>query len=94
MNIYVGNLPYKVSDNDLKEIFGEFGEVVSAKVITDRETGRSKGFGFVEMSDDQDAQNAIDDLDGTEMDGRNLKVNKAKPKTAGNKGGGRGKRNY
>lgn len=94
MNIYVGNLAYKVSDNDLKEIFEEFGEVTSAKVITDRETGRSKGFGFVEMSDDQDAQNAIDDLDGTEMDGRNLKVNKAKPKPAGNRGGGRGRSNY
>ncbi|MGK7371187.1 MAG: RNA recognition motif domain-containing protein [Candidatus Halalkalibacterium sp. M3_1C_030] len=94
MNIYVGNLAYKVSDNDLKEIFEEFGEVTSAKVITDRETGRSKGFGFVEMSDDQDAQTAIEDLDGTEMDGRNLKVNKAKPKPAGNRGGGRGRSNY
>ena len=94
MNIYVGNLAYKVSDNDLKEIFEEFGDVISAKVITDRETGRSKGFGFVEMSNEEDAQNAIEDLDGTEMDGRNLKVNKAKPKPAGNKSGGRGKRNY
>ena len=94
MNIYVGNLAYKVSDNDLKEMFEEFGDVTSAKVITDRETGRSKGFGFVEMSDDQEAQNAIEDLDGTEMDGRNLKVNKAKPKSAGNRGGGRGRSNY
>lgn len=93
MNIYVGNLDYKVSDNDLKEIFEEFGEVDSAKVITDRQTGRSKGFGFVEMSNDEEAQAAIEELDGTEMDGRSIKVNKARPKPSGNRGGGRGNRN-
>lgn len=94
MNIYVGNLSYKVSDNDLKETFEKFGEVASAKVITDRDTGRSKGFGFVEMENDSEAQNAIDDLDGTEMDGRTIKVNKAKPKPSGNRSSGHGKRSY
>ena len=94
MNIYVGNLAYKVSDQELKETFEEYGEVISAKVITDRETGRSKGFGFVEMSDEEEAQNAIEDLDGTDMNGRTLKVNKAKPKPEGSRSGGRGKRSY
>lgn len=94
MNIYVGNLSYKVSDNDLKETFEKFGEVTSAKVITDRDTGRSKGFGFVEMENDSEAQNAIDDLDGTEMAGRTIKVNKAKPKPSGNRSSGHGKRSY
>lgn len=94
MNIYVGNLAYKVSDNDLKNAFEEFGGVISAKVITDRDTGRSKGFGFVEMENDNEAQKAIDALDGTEMDGRSIKVNKAKPKPSGNKGGGYSKKKY
>ncbi len=93
MNIYVGNLEYKISDNDLREIFEEFGEVVSAKVITDRETGRSKGFGFVEMADEDDANNAIEELDGAELDGRTIKVNKARPKPEGNRGG-RGQRSH
>ena len=83
MNIYVGNLSYGVSDQDLTEIFEEFGEVNSAKVIKDRETGRSKGFAFVEMESDDDAQAAIDELDGSEIDGRAVKVNKARPKTEG-----------
>ena len=83
MNIYVGNLSYKVSDEELKEMFEEFGEVTSAKVITDRETGRSKGFGFVEMDDDDVASEAIDELDGEEIDGRSIKVNKARPKKSG-----------
>lgn len=80
MNIYVGNLSYKVSDQELKEVFEEFGDVISAKVITDRETGRSKGFGFVEMGNNDEAQAAIDDLNGTEINGRTVKVNKARPK--------------
>ncbi|NGP76839.1 RNA-binding protein [Balneolaceae bacterium YR4-1] len=92
MNIYVGNLAYKVSDQELKKAFEEYGDVLSAKVITDRETGRSKGFGFVEMNNDNEAQNAIDELDGLEMHGRALRVNKAKPKPAGKSSGGR--RNY
>lgn len=80
MNIYVGNLSYQVSDQELQEVFEEFGDVVSAKVIKDRETGRSKGFGFIEMTDDADAQTAIDELDGREINGRAVKVNKARPK--------------
>lgn len=88
MNIYVGNLSYKVSDNDLQEVFEEFGKVGSAKVITDRDTGRSKGFAFVEMENDEDAQTAIEELDGTELDGRTIKVNKARPKNSGSRGGG------
>lgn len=80
MNIYVGNLSFKVSDQELKKIFEEFGDVISAKVITDRETGRSKGFGFVEMGNNHEAQAAIDELDGTEIKGRTIKVNKARPK--------------
>lgn len=84
MNIYVGNLSFKVSDQELMEVFEEFGEVTSAKVIKDRETGRSKGFGFVEMQNDNEAQAAIDELDGSEINGRTVKVNKARPKeTAG-----------
>lgn len=86
MNIYVGNLSFKVSDQELMEVFEEFGEVTSAKVIKDRETGRSKGFGFVEMENDNEAQAAIDELDGAEINGRTVKVNKARPKeTAGNR---------
>lgn len=92
MNIYVGNLAYSVSDDDLKNAFEEFGDVQSAKIITDRQTGRSKGFGFVEMENDDEAQKAIDALDSTEMDGRTVKVNKAKPKPSGNRGR-QGKRN-
>jgi len=71
------------------EIFEEFGEVSSTKVIKDRDTGRSKGFAFVEMGNDNDAQAAIDELDGTEIDGRAVKVNKARPKGNGNRGGNR-----
>ncbi len=85
MKIYVGNLSYKVSDQELMEVFEEFGNVISAKVIKDRETGRSKGFGFVEMDNDEEAQEAIDELDGAEINGRAVKVNKARPKEkAGN----------
>ena len=80
MNIYVGNLSFKVSDQELMEVFEQFGDVTSAKVIKDRETGRSKGFGFVEMEKDSEAQAAINKLDGTEINGRTVKVNKARPK--------------
>lgn len=86
MNIYVGNLSYKVSDQDLQKVFEKFGEVASSKVIKDRETGRSKGFAFVEMEDDKEAQAAIDELDGSEINGRAVKVNKARPKEAGHSG--------
>ncbi len=74
--IYVGNLPWSATDESLSEMFGEFGEVHSAAVITDRETGRSRGFGFIEM-DDTDADKAISAVDGRDMDGRPLRVNQA-----------------
>ena len=78
MNIYVGNLSYGLQEKDLQEIFSEYGEVLSVKIITDKFTRRSKGFGFVEMSDDAAAQKAIDELDGAEVSGRNMRVNKAR----------------
>jgi RNA recognition motif-containing protein len=86
--LYVGNLPYGVSDSDLRQLFEPHGTVESAQVIMDRDTGRSKGFGFVEMGNDQEAQTAIQALNGQELDGRSLTVNEARPKTEG--GGGRG----
>ena len=86
--LYVGNLAYGVTDGDLQQLFGAYGTVQSAQVIMDRDTGRSKGFGFVEMGSDQEAQAAIAALNGKEVDGRSLTVNEARPKTEG--GGGRG----
>ena len=80
MNIYVGNLSYGVSDDNLREVFKAFGAVSSAKVITDKYSGRSKGFGFVEMENDAEANAAIEQLDGAEIDGRAVKVNEARPK--------------
>ena len=80
MNIYVGNLSYGVSDDQLREVFEAYGTVSSAKVISDKYTGRSKGFGFVEMDDDNEAKSAIEDLDGAEIDGRAVKVNEARPR--------------
>jgi cold-inducible RNA-binding protein len=89
--LYVGNLAYEVTSDDLAELFKPFGTVESANVIQDRDTGRSKGFGFVEMSTDEEAQAAIKALDGQEKGGRNLKVNEAKPREDRG-GGGRGGR--
>jgi RNA recognition motif-containing protein len=80
MNIYVSNLSFAVQDEDLRGYFAEYGEVTSAKVIMDKYTNRSKGFGFVEMTDDAAAQKAITELDGAMVDGRSIKVNVAKPK--------------
>lgn len=80
MNIYVSNLSFAVVDEDLKSYFAEYGDVSSAKVIMDKYTNRSKGFGFVEMSDDAAAQKAIAELDGATVDGRSIKVSVAKPK--------------
>ena len=77
--LYVGNLPYSVNDDGLKEMFATVGEVVEAKVITDKFSGRSKGFGFVTMGDDAAAQKAISEVDGKEFDGRQVKVNVARP---------------
>jgi RNA recognition motif-containing protein len=89
--LYVGNLTFGVTDTELQELFEPHGNVRSAQVIMDRETGRSKGFGFVEMDKDEDAQTAIQALNGKEMSGRSLTVNEARPKEAGgsrNGGGG------
>ncbi|MCD7974080.1 MAG: RNA-binding protein [Candidatus Azobacteroides sp.] len=94
MNIYISNLSYGVNDADLNELFAEYGEVSSAKVIMDRETGRSRGFGFVEMSVEEDGQKAIDELNGVEYDGKVINVNVARPREErpsynNNRGGGR-----
>jgi RNA recognition motif-containing protein len=86
--LYVGNLTYGIDSGNLEELFAPFGTVQSAQVITDRDTGRSKGFGFVEMSSDHEAQAAIDGLHDREVDGRRLTVNEAKPRE--NRGGGGG----
>ena len=87
--LYVGNLGYDVSSSDLQQLFAGHGTVDSATVINDRDTGRSKGFGFVEMSSDAEAGAAIAALDGKEHGGRAIKVNEAKPRTASGGGGGR-----
>jgi cold-inducible RNA-binding protein len=80
MNIYVGNLPFSSTDADLERVFAEYGQVDSASVIMDRETGRSRGFGFVEMGNNEEARRAISELDGHDMDGRKLRVNEAQPR--------------
>ena len=80
MNIYISNLSYGVNDADLNQLFAEYGTISSAKVITDRDTGRSRGFGFVEMSDDTEAQKAIDGLNQAEYDGKVISVAVAKPR--------------
>ena len=80
MNIYVSNLSFNVQDEDLKEFFTPYGEVTSAKIITDKFTGKSRGFGFVEMSDDEASKKAIAELNDASVDGRNIKVMEAKPK--------------
>jgi len=91
MNIYVGNLSYGVDDAALQTMFGEFGEVTSAQVVMDRETGRSRGFGFVEMPDKTEAEAAMKALNGKDIDGRALTVNEARPKAdRGTRGGGGG----
>lgn len=99
MKLYVGNLSFNSTAQDLEQVFGEFGTVRSANVIEDRDTGRSRGFGFVEMSSSEEGQKAIEGVNGREIDGRELKVNEAKPQEnrngggggrGGNRGGGRG----
>ncbi len=86
--LYVGGLPYSVTDGTLQEIFAAHGTVESATVIMDRMSGRSKGFGFVEMSSQEEAQAAIDKLNGTDLEGRNITVNEAKPRQPRSGGGG------
>ena len=100
LNLYVGNLPYSVTDQELNDIFSEIGEVQSARVMNDRETGRSRGFGFVEMKNEDDGREAIEKLNGRDMGGRALVVNEARPREerprsgggfgGGGGGGGRG----
>ena len=90
MNIYVGNLSWNLKDQDLSNLFASHGEVVSAKIVTDKFTNRSKGFGFVEMANDAEALAAITALNGTEVDGRNIVVNESRPKPEGGSGGGSG----
>ena len=94
MNIYVSNLSFNVQDEDLKSYFADYGEVTSAKVINDKETGRSRGFGFVEMSDDAAAQKAIAELDGATVDGRAIKVSVAKPREERSGGGNNNRRSF
>ena len=89
--LYVGNLSYQVSDEDLSSFFSAAGEVVSARIVRDRETNRSKGFGFVEMSSNDQAQKAVDDLNGQELDGRALRVDLAREEGRGGGGGGGGR---
>ena len=90
MDIYVGNLAYSTNDDSLKSAFAAYGEVSSARVVSDRMTGRSKGFGFVEMPDRTQAQAAIDGLNGKELDGRTLRVNESRPKPREERRGGGG----
>ena len=92
--LYVGNLSYNVSNSDLDQLFGEYGTVQSAEVIMDRDTGRSKGFGFVEMGSDEEAQAAISGVNGQEHDGRTLTVNEARPREPRGGGGGGGRGGY
>jgi hypothetical protein len=88
--LYVGNLSFQTTDDSLAQLFSEFGTVGRASVVTDRETGRSRGFGFVEMSSDEEARSAISALHGQMVEGRNLTVNVARPREGGGGGGGRG----
>ena len=94
MNIYVGNLSYEVTDEDLQGAFGAHGQVESAKVIKDMYTGRSRGFGFVEMPDNNEAEAAIEALNGKELKGRTLSVNKARPRSDNRGGPRRGSRRF
>ncbi|MEJ1238419.1 RNA-binding protein [Chryseolinea sp. T2] len=97
MNIYVANIPFKATDAELKELFEQHGEVASAKIVIDKMTNRSRGFGFVEMTDGNAAKEAINDLNGAEFQGKSLVVNEARPKTdsySGSNGSGGAKRGY
>lgn len=90
MNIFVSNLSFNVGDEDLRSFFAPYGEVTSSKIINDRESGRSRGFGFVEMPDDAAANKAIDELNGSSVEGRTIQVAEARPKTSGGFRGGNG----
>ena len=90
MNIFVGSLPYDLSEAELRDSFEKYGEVSSVKIITDKISGRSKGFGFIEMPDDETAKKAMEDLNGSEIHGRPIVVNKAEERKDSNRGGGGG----
>jgi RNA recognition motif-containing protein len=90
--LYVGNLPYSVNEDQLRELFGQVGEIASVSIITDRDTGRSKGFGFVEMSSEEEAQEAIKRFNGYSIDNRSLTVNEARPREERPRGSGGGRR--
>ena len=92
MRIYVGNLNYRTTEEGLAELFGEFGEVENASVVTDRQTGQSRGFGFVEMQNDEEARKAIEEINGREFEERTLTVNEARPRAERHGGGGGGGR--
>jgi RNA recognition motif-containing protein len=94
MNIYVSNLSFNVTDDDLEGFFAEYGEVSSARVITDKFTGKSRGFGFVEMPNDEAARKAIAELDGGKVEGREIKVAEARPREERSNGGGGEKRSF
>ncbi len=94
MNIYVGNISWNLKDQDLANLFAPYGEVTSAKIVTDKFTNRSKGFGFVEMANDEQAQAAIAALNGSDVDGRSIVVNESRPKPEGGGGGGYKKRSF
>ncbi len=102
IRLFVGNLNFKTTGEDLQELFGQMGEVQSASVVTDRETGRSRGFGFVEMASQEEGQKAIEQFNGKDFNGRNLTVNEARPREerggfgggGGNRGGGGGRGGY
>lgn len=87
MNLYLGNLAWGVTDQDLHQLLSQYGSVISAKVVTDKVTKRSRGFGFAEMANDEEAQNAINELNGKPLKGRNLTINEARPKTSNNREG-------
>ena len=92
MNIYVGNLAYNATDEELRSAFEAFGQVTSVKIVRDRDSGRSRGFAFVEMEDGEGAQNAVAQMNGRDLKGRNLVVNEARPREQGGSGGGGGSR--
>ena len=94
MNIYVGNLSWQMTDEDLRTLFEQYGSVTSAKIVKDKVSGRSKGFGFVEMPEDTEAQNALSSLYDSEVLGRKIIVNEAQPKPQGGGGGGFKKRSF
>lgn len=94
MNIYVGNLAYNATDEELRSAFEAFGQVTSVKIVRDRDSGRSRGFAFVEMEDGEGAQNAVAQMNGRDLKGRNLVVNEARPREQGGGGGGGGRGGY